>query len=106
EQAQAEINRFFETPDAAREITAASRRCDEAMEKLTDALAERDAAIEQYAATTRLPLGKEIAARLTNSSNVDIAWAWHELPGAVEIPERDMKPLAESDAELLGLKED
>jgi hypothetical protein len=100
--ALAEVDRHDEIA-AAHNVVAAARRADAAMEALTAALADRDEAVEQFAETARTQTGKEFAYRLTTSSNLDIAWAFHGLPGAVEIPERDLRSLAQIDAELLRL---
>ncbi|WP_119268370.1 hypothetical protein [Taklimakanibacter deserti] len=102
--AQAEVHRH-DMIAAGQAVVSEDRKVDLAMEKLSAALAARDASIEKFSAMAATPLDHEVAHRLTTSEAIDCATAFHGLPASEHIHERDMKPLAAIDAMILQLED-
>jgi hypothetical protein len=91
---------------AAQDVISADEQCDAAARNLASAIAARNAAVRKYSEIAQaVPGYAETARRLATSNAIDVATAFHRLPHAPgHIPSSALKPLAEFDAELLGLK--
>jgi hypothetical protein len=105
--ALAELHRF-EQLDLARALVDKDRQVDDALAALRDAFTARQAAIQRYARLAETPLEIDNARRLMAVEPLNCAWA--AVPGLPvfsspdAIPPAERRPLAESDATLLGLE--